>query len=1030
MVTETQVYTVKEPCGREWSDELLSFPLTWALGVQQDTAIGLAGSRGPLPTQLTEIVCHPDGSLASATLWCRVSLHPGETLTLEPAPATVAPDNSLFWNVLPDGGYETGNALFAVRVPAGGIYPLAAAPGPVTAIRIAGEEWLGAGSLHASRPVVVETTLHERGPLFLRWNTRYYYETRTLADVTCTLYAGEDFLHFREHSSRDADLIFQFDCFPGLAPDRLLTKGGGEHMAQVVQTLDYARPEELAVIDFHSGHHQMSLSWLGVYQDGAVPFLGLVELNGSAWTNTSINRLHLDCRPPESLIFRVPLQGGVKEWALVCSTTTRNLKAAESRVCNHLSRLHQRYAELPLRKVLGWTLEWEAEAPTARPLLQCPADGITAARARVAADPELQRVYHAWEDTIAQNTWFTGSCASTLTTLWVAFGDERYAQRAVDVMAEEIRLRMQTIWDEGLYMRLIIFDGRIMKMWLQAYDLLHAGGFIDEDRDRLFRRDLAFLAYAFADPEYFPHQYNLADFHDPDSFYGGLGQRIGDSIDPPNFHTEYYTSFGMMGCCFRTHPQAARWRADAAALLTRQLDVHFTDAGVYMESPNYHAHVFVMLNQLALALRRCGEQDFFAHPRIKAQFDYFCQIQTPPVLQNADAQHYNKPWLMLDPDRTQYAMLPSNGNSGHNCSDQPLPVELAVGAAIYQASDPALAARCMTTWRRGGRRVVNHYDDLTFLLLADPHLPGVESVGTRSSLLTGSYVTFRAHAETEDEVFVLVKNGTATHHNDFDEGGFAIWAYGAPLASDFGYHADHEGRTYGVGDTWKHNCVEFDGKSSGYLGIELTCPPEQWVTTPRADLLVSYLPITNFRDNAQSYMDQVPAQRIEYRRYTLFVKPHYLLIFDSIQDCPYTHRWWLHAQANEVAVDGARVRFRGAFGVDLLAHFITPATPVITSGTWSVMKHIAALQSHARDWRVFVAPAKPGQDFQVTSTHAGRVVQVATPEYQDTVFLAHHPFHYADAGVTFHGKVAVVRRYADGSQEMVRLDCQSLDWRD
>ena len=121
------------------------------------------------------------------------------------------------------------------------------------------------------------------------------------------------------------------------------------------------------------------------------------------------------------------------------------------------------------------------------------------------------------------------------------------------------------------------------------------------------------------------------------------------------------------------------------------------------------------------------------------------------------------------------------------------------------------------------------------------------------------------------------------------------------------------------------------------------------------------------------------------------------------------------------------MHFTGKYGVDLLAHFITPGAPAITSGEWGVMKHISALQTCARDWRVFVAPLKPGQTFTVSSAEAGRVVTVATPEYTDTILLAHFPFHYADSALTFAGRAGVVRRTADGHCEHALLDGEVLE---
>lgn len=1012
-------WIIREQFGRQWTRELLHFPLCWEPGEQQSRNLVVADPEGPLPSQLCAVSYHLDGSLAAATIWCLVDLSPFKTLELHLENA-IDSSKPLCWRQ--DNDYTVAaNDIITVRVPLSGCYPAACAPGPVLAISGAETGWLGQGKVLAQKPLTVAVVMREQGPLLLRWEYTAHYERRNLITVECTLFIDANFVHLREVSSYDSDLVFTFDAFPGLAPDQLLHHGGGEANWLALQECDYARREELCHVDFNSGHQHMSKAWFGLFQKDTEPLLGVVEMQGHTWTNTSVNRLHLLANPPESLLITSPWQGGTKSWALVCSTATPNLKMADSRECIELSRIHQKYSEVPLQKMKEWVLEWE-ENGTMRPFLQCDVEGITRARAKVQASFELTRAYQALAVAAEQNM-VAGNMASTMATLWVALGEDAYGWNAVRMLEAEIDQSIATIWQEGALLRLIIFHGRVMKLWLPAYDVLSAGGFINAELDRKLHRHFAFLAYGMADPETFPKQYNLRDLNDPDAFFQGLGAEIGDAMCPPNFHTEYFTTYGIMGCCFPGHPMAQSWRDEALAMTERMLEVHFYDSGAYSESPNYHSHAFLMLNQFALAMRRYGV-DLFQHPRIKAQYDYFIRMQTPPILLNEAAQRFIQPWTLLDSERERYAMLPGNGNTGSDCSDMPLPMELAIGALIYRESDQELSARCMTTWRRGGRFIHNINNDLTFLLVANLDLPGGESLNLSSDLLTGAYATFRGNPESDDEVFVLTKNGTATHHNDFDEGGFTIWAYGAPVASDYGYVACHEGQHQGVSDTWKHNCVEFDGKSNGYLGIEQTRPPEQWISTDLADLLISDLSCTNFRDLAQmSYLDRIATEKIEYRRYTLFVKPHYLLVFDSILACPTTHRWWLHAQAKDIFIDGPRARFTGKFGVDLLAHFITPIAPNIETGEWGVMKHIFATQVKAKDWRVIVAPAKPGQDFTITHCHAGRVVTVETSNYHDQLFLAHYPFHYEDDGVVFAGTAGVIRRYK--AQDIIQ--CRLLE---
>jgi len=1051
----TNVFKLVEQTGRPWHNELVSFEGSFAPSAQKDTNLVLTIQGHPLPTQITDATHHDDGSVATCRAHVRVDL-PADaklTLTLQPGRSPAAPDVIAVRSDADNRCIEIANGQLAVRIPASGTYPAEAAPGPIMALRLARQPWVGQGLLRASQPVIITTTEPEVGPLFARWQIRMHYERRTLATFDCTLYTGEDFVRVDESSGRDSDLTFFFNCVPGLRPDRMITYGTcSDSYPPRITELDYARPQRLGTIDFHSGHHQMSLSWAGLFRDGQATMIGVVQLDSPRWTNLSLNRIHVECRPAEELGFELDLKGGRKVYAVMVADADRSRQTVPGHGCIPMAVLKTRYSELPLEKVRHWVLDWDDSGEPQRPFLQCDLDSIERARAMVVAHPKLSRAYELWGKVvlgqydpqdhatglrphnitfIAKHHSWSGSAA----TVWVALGDEKWGKLAVERLRKEVASRIDEIMATGAYMALIIFDGRHLKLWLQTYDVLKAGGFIDEATDRQLRRDFAYLAYMFDDEEFFPKWNNLRERNDPEGWrLGGLSDLIGESLCPPNFVTEYFTSYGMMGCCFRTHPMAAAWRKEASDLLERQLDVLYYDGGAYLESPNYHALVLIFNTQLAIMLRRIpGERDFFQHPRFHDQYDWFVKTQTPLVVPNDTGKWMQYPWLYMDHTRAydpqgpeRLAFLPGNGNSGISCSDISLPAELAIAAAIMRDSDPELAGRCMTTWRRAGRPIANDLDPLTFLLVADVDQEGVKDLALKSTLLTGTFVTFRANVDTPREVMVLNKCGTSSGHNDLDEGGFTIWAFGSPIASDFGYFTFVDDHYEGCVDTWKHNCVEFDGKSSGYASIEHRHPPVNFVTTDLADLLVTNQQNSHLRD-LPIYIEwgKVPGY-VDAKRYTMFVKPGYLLVFDSIQVCPYRHRWRLHAQANEVAIDSPRARFTGRFGVDLLAHFITPEKPKIEVGAYSVQKHIVVEQARPRDWRVLVAPLLPGEDLTVQRLDSGRVIRVGGKDFTDTVMLAHFPFEYQDDQVSFRGKAGIVRRYADGRVETSLLDGEEL----
>jgi hypothetical protein len=434
-----------------------------------------------------------------------------------------------------------------------------------------------------------------------------------------------------------------------------------------------------------------------------------------------------------------------------------------------------------------------------------------------------------------------------------------------------------------------------------------------------------------------------------------------------------------------------------------------------------------MTFQMAAALREGGFHDFFAHPRFRAQFGHWVDMMTPPVVRNETGLRQHSPDSSVDAGAERLRMIPSSGNTGQDCSDFAVPDALAMAAAVLKDSDPALSGRLMRAWREGGRVCLNHYNVSGFLLLADPSLPEAESLELQSKLLPGVGAALRGQNGHPDEVYTLVKCGWATHHNDKDEGGFCLWAYGAPVSSDQGYHyRELDGHTYGGMFTRLHNCVVFDHKTTALAGQETAFPPERFVTTGLADLLVAYLPIDYLMDVPdRSYLELVPCDRIEYRRFLLFVKPHYFVVYDHIAQNVYTTQWYLHCQSKSVSIDGGHVRFSGNWGVDLEARLFLPSQPVIQEGQFGVQRHVVVRQAGPKDFFAWIAPLKPGMAFDVRQGESPNVVNVSGPDYEDTVFLSPACFRHEGGGVGFDGRVGVVRR-SGGRTQTALLDGRTL----
>jgi hypothetical protein len=472
---------------------------------------------------------------------------------------------------------------------------------------------------------------------------------------------------------------------------------------------------------------------------------------------------------------------------------------------------------------------------------------------------------------------------------------------------------------------------------------------------------MLFISYSFADQNFWPYNTLFRETADPLSMGQEYINDIGQSLGPPNFTTEYYTSFGLAGLAFPNHPAAAEWVKLSEELFERQLNFHFYESGAYIESLNYHHHALGMIEQVAIALLAAGKTNFFNHPVFKANYGFFQNMLTPPVVWHPVNDEPASGAGVLHPmlPGQKSALIHSWGNSGHDCCGYPIPSFLAVGAGIYADSDPAYASSLMGAWNSGPSYFCTYYTGLNLVAMGRPDTVNTP-LNLTSDIIEGLGAAFRAEQGTESEIFAWVKCSTATHHNCRDEGGIVLYAHGAPLLGDFGYHLHTaEGKQEGGYETWKHTCVTFGGKTtSAYTGVEKATSPELWRSTPAVDLLVAHLPVDYIIPEGNSYLDTVHIPRIDHRRWILFCKPNYFLIYDHIPASTLPSTWWLHALADNIDVSVPGKAFiKGQFGVNLDVRMIVPDKAQFKTGEYGCQRHLQ-----------FEIPAGTGEFISVLTT--------------------------------------------------------------
>jgi hypothetical protein len=913
-------FLLREPIGRAWRGELVCLP---SPGPGEWHAVDV-GRGAPLPSQVS-----------SEGVWVRVDLAPDERLALRVEPGAVGGDGGLRFEV-EGASLVVSNGVLSVRVPARGNFEEGPRPGPVVALGRTGE-WVGAGVFEG--PGEVATEVLDRGPLFARWRTRYGEE----ASYEGTLFAGGDFVRVRERSREGAGRAFRFRV---PSPSGWFTGGFGEEspvlrgpMGRPPPRRGVAREGEFGRVDFHSGHFQMSCSWMGLFAGGHA--VGVSEWNGGHWELPGRQRIRF-LRAGGGIDVAIPADGGRKEYILACGDPEAY---APRRGASRFATLRLRHSDLPLEKARHWVTDWPL--PARDRALAWPAGTADHWEERLREWPELAEAWRTREVDLP----------GALLPKWLVTRDPA---RKAKLLAWVDRALGDAVARacEGGYPALNIFDGRALKVALEAVDVLRAGGGLEPGFERSVARRAAFLAHCFADPNFWPWGSVFRGRGDAGWMGDDYFADVGPSICPPNFTTEYWTSFAMVGLIWPEHPRAAEWVGRGVEMFERNLAAGFDDDGGYCESLQYHAHVMNMLAQAGLALVAAGRKDFFEHPRFKRNFGFPLHLLAPRAhLTEAGRELCCAPTMLAPPRSDRATLLANWGNTGADCSGWPVPATVAVAAGIYAERDPTYASELWSAWSSSPREFCTH--DSGFNLLAVGRPLGTAAIERGSRRVGNLGAVMRS-----GEVFAWVKCGPATHHNCRDEGGLVLYAFGAPLVGDFGYHATHEGQREAAWQTWKHACVTFSERdSSAYLGAERALPPERWESHPAYDLLVACLPLEAIVPEGKHYLEVTRVPRIEHRRAVVFLKrPNCFVVFDHIPNSARPSTWWLHALADSVEIGPQRARFRGRYGVDLDVRVLLPSPAVIRGGEHSVQRHIRIDQPGPGDYLTVMTPFERGRE--------------------------------------------------------------------
>lgn len=252
-------------------------------------------------------------------------------------------------------------------------------------------------------------------------------------------------------------------------------------------------------------------------------------------------------------------------------------------------------------------------------------------------------------------------------------------------------------------------------------------GLFAQGRKPVKSRDLAFLAYVFTDPNYWPG---------PERNWGNVGN--------PNFHTDMYNVPLKIGLLMPDHPHAGQWVRYGLEETRRNLMRDSFPGGAWAESLSYSAFFFHIVEN-ARKIREAGVADPFRDwPRFKEVAHYLAALHTP-----------------VDPRYGTRQKAPIGDTSpGHFLE------ELRAMADLYRGLDDRLARQ-----------------------LARFPEPWEQALDISSRAFPGFGAMLRGNAyHDQHESFVTLKAGRARNHYQGDELSFHFASLGAPLAIDYACH--------------------------------------------------------------------------------------------------------------------------------------------------------------------------------------------------------------------------------------------------
>ena len=761
---ELSAYELKEPLGRDWKNEFISFPVT-------PDVLKLAKQGRRLTDGKREViyqVMEPSGKLGAL-----VDVEAGKQLQLRFEDSAADLSGGVVVTES-DAGIRLSNSKIELLIPK----TLEGNEGPLKGLKSAGaKDWL-VGSKRNSDVEFKEyrAEVAKGGPAEAVVKCEMVDLSGKKWEITYTLQANEPVVKVSEAFNLGGDRQWTVNLLPAGPGTNLFFRAGkttekGKPGLLMAAPLSEDGEPLFTWVPWVSWWERLRQGkWFGIFRDDSNELVFVGARDADLWLRPPVFAGKNDqifpipsikVKADDGLVrFDLPLVVGQRHWLIGILPKDQCLAAIGENE-GFAAPLPQQYvikSEFPLERVKGDVLTWKHAASHPRLFIK------DSDLEQIRANPDSKALFDV--EKLLRGPVLNHRLDEWISAYWVT-GDERVRARLLEFNLEQLQIAVDFYLAQGHSYSLGYAPHHNFGTLISAINLadtvLAFPDLPEETRSRMLAQ-IAFLGYVL----------ERRDHWWPEGKYSGN----------PNMTSMVAAMQVAVGSVIPDHPRSPAWVKMGLDELLTQLHEWSDDNGGWVEAPHYAIVAFDSILGALAVVPQTGEEGQKVDKKVKQIARWFAKIQTPPDTRFGGLRH-----------------LPTIGHTWINERTS----LFGLLAAIWKDKDPQFAAEMMWMHDESGRPTSTAdggfcasfvgYKSMLSLLTPKPEAPKYGS-----ELFPETGAVMRNGFPSDHETMLYVIAGQNHDHYDFDSGSVTLWGKGKVLAEDFGY--------YGRAPKDDHNLVD------------------------------------------------------------------------------------------------------------------------------------------------------------------------------------------------------------------------------